>query len=355
MRSNTFPTAISVAVLILTISPTTSAQTTIWGLQPGDNFRIQTTVERQNTLQIDQTDKSVRKTTDRLIFEYRVLRVLPGEDLSIQVRVIQAVRHTGEADDDADHADAGAIQQLPGLRKIVVIATVDPDGLIRELSAYDNAINQLLESHQSGDQLLDQSVSEEVFTSWISYPFWLPAAGAKSEHSHDLSLGLLGQLRTTVTCQTGQPERAFAQVTITGDARHIAPTSVGRKLTNAPVAFTNIQAKIDSFGGQGTVAVPAVETDSITEPEEEPLVDPIDEPDLEPVDEPNQEQNAATATKRPLFEGLTLELSCSGQATLQVGDSQRTLQFQQQQKVSSKLLPGYRIGRRPPDRLFIRP
>lgn len=331
MRSHPFFIAVPMATLMLAFSATTApAQTTIWGLQPGDSFRTQTIVERKNTLQLGEADESVQKTTDTFTFEYRVLKVLSGGNVSIQVRVIQANRETGA------ETDVASTQQLPALRKIVVIATVDPDGVIQDLAEYDNAISELLDSHQSGHQLINQSVSREVFTSWISYPFWMPAATAKSEHSHQLSLGLLGQLKTTVTCEAGQPETGleFTKVTITGVSPDIAPTSVGREPAGT-VFFTNVQAKMDSFRGQGTVSVPTAEAVDIAAP----------------VDEPDQ----PTAAKRPLFEDMTLELSCSGEATLHVADSIRTLRFQHQQKITSQLLPGYRLGRRSRYPLFIRP
>lgn len=334
MHSHTFQKAMPVAVLILAISTATYAQTPIWGLQPGDSFRVQTIIERQNTIRLDEAKESIRKTTDTITFEYRVLRLLPGGNLSIQIRVIQANRKTG--DDDA--LDKAATQQLPGLNKIAVIATVDPDGVFQDLAEYDGAINQLLETHPSGRQLMDQSVSKKVFTSWISTPFWLPAPGTKgatAQHNHNISLGLLGQLEITTTCKTEPSEQLFAKATISSDSQHVPPTTAGRKPTDATVVFTNVNAQIDLFRGQGTVAVPAKESDNIA--------DPVDEPD------------SATPAKRPVFEALTLDVAYSGEATLQIADSQRTLRFRQQQTVSSRLLPGHRIGQRSRYPLFIRP
>ena len=42
-----------IAILATGVSAATFAQVTVWGLQPGDSFRVQTIVERQNTVQLD--------------------------------------------------------------------------------------------------------------------------------------------------------------------------------------------------------------------------------------------------------------------------------------------------------------
>lgn len=335
MRVHAYLKVISAALLTITISTTTYAQTPIWGLQPGDSFRVQTIVDRQNTIQLGEAKESVQNNIDTITFEYRVLRILPGGNVSIQIRVVQAER---KIDNDSEQTST---RQLPALNKISVIATVDPDGVIQELAEYDSAINRLLETHQSGRQLMDQSVSQQVFISWISYPFWLPAPeaneeadeGAKTQHRHDISLGLLGQLRTTVTCQTGPPGQQFAKATISGESRHVPPTTVGRKPTDTRVVFTNVTAQIDFFGGQGTIAVPTTKGSGIT--------NLVDEPD--------------TAAKRPPFEQLTLNVACSGEATFTIADNQRPLRFQQRQNVSVTLLPGYRIGQRSRYPLFLQP
>jgi hypothetical protein len=321
-----------IAILATGVSAATFAQVTVWGLQPGDSFRVQTVVERQNTVQLDETPESVQKSTDTFTFEYQVIRLLPGGNLSIQVRLTQADRVM----DDGLHS--ATKQQLPSLRKVTVIATVDPDGEFTELSNIEGALNQLLESHQSGRQLIGQSVSQEVFSSWISHPFWLttpPKAEARWERMHEVSLGLLGHLRTIATCKAGTLGAKFTDVSISGDSRHIPLDEVSLESTPAPLRFTNVQVKMDSFGGKGSVAVAA-------EPQ-----DPVDAADPEP--------DLETPEKRPPFEELSLEFSCSGNASLQVGDSKRTFRFRQQQKLTSKLLPGYRIGLRSRYPLFIRP
>lgn len=314
-----------IALTFLSLSSSSNAQSTVWGLQRRDAFRVQTTIERQTTLQTDETTESTTNVTDIFTLEYQVQRVLPDSAAVIQVRVIRAERKV-DGEVDKKHGS-----QLALLSNLSVVVVVDPTGVVRTVSGHTNELNRALEAHQSSRELIGECITESVFRSWISHPFWVTGPPQEAEKSdpwervHKLSLGPLGSMQTIATCAAGETEDGITNVVISGDTRYV-PANGDDRNAGGTIQFSNGSAKMESFSGTGQFAAPIEPLDDLAE-ETEP------ETDVEPPE------------KRPLFENLSLAFSYSGTATITLAGMERRLKFRQQQKHSSKLLPGHRIGR----------
>lgn len=310
------------------VSSTAQAQQT---LQRGDSFRIQSSIQRQTTVEVAKTAPTMTDVTDSLVIEYRVSEASPTGDLVLQARVVQADRVVTGESGAVDH------RQLPSLKNLTVNLLVEGPGGNISVSGHQNVLHRLLESHQSGRELIRQSVTEDVFKSWISQPFWIMApqdgldAVVEWDHVQDLSLGLFGRLRTTATCKLGNTAEGLTEVVISGNTSYRPnPAGSGDNAT-AQLQFVDASAKMESFEGTGHFL-----SSSSTD-----------------------EQKAAALSEanggRPWFEDLSLKLSCSGTATAQTGKTERAVKFEMQQTQILKLLPGYRIGRRSSFQMLIEP
>lgn len=316
------------ALAMTWVSSTAPAQQT---LQRGDSFRIQSTIQRQTTVELAETAPTVSDVTDTFVIEYRVSEARPTGDMILQARVVKA--------DRVVKGESGAVdqRQLPSLKNLTVNLLVEGAGGAITVSGHQNVLHRLLESHQSGRELISQSVTEDVFKSWVSQPFWImaPQDGLDPEvewdQIQDISLGLFGRLRTTATCKLGSTDAGITEVVISGNTSYRPGPAGSGDNSSAQLRFVNVTAKMDSFEGTGHFA-PSSSTDA----ERETL---LSEPD----------------GGKPWFKDLSLKLSCSGTATAQTGKSERAVKFEMRQTQTMNLLPGYRIGRGSRFQMLIEP
>ena len=319
------------AMTVLLLPSSVPAQTTVWGLQRNDRFSVETVIERETTVQLGEGPQSVSTSRDSLVFEYIVVDILRGGDIAVQVRVTRADR---DPDGQSGAAGNSLARQLALLRNLKVTLVIDADGVVKSVPDYRESLSRLADANQSGRQLASDSIPEEVVATWFGHPFWMTLPQGKRENGtrweriHQTSLGQLGALRTVATCAVDSVEdAAMTGITVSGDSRYLTPDSADDDTADL-LNFVGAKAAMESFSGTGSIIV----TDN-SEDDEQPV----------------------TEKKRPQFEKLSLEFSCSGTATVRSGGTETTLRFQQQQKQSSRLLPGYRIGRQPDLRIFNQP
>lgn len=318
------------------------AQETLWGMRRGDFFRVQTTVDRQTTVQLNDNDDVTTQITDTFTFEYRVRDVLASGDAAFQVRVVAGDRQVDGKTDGSTRRKARLLKALN------VLVTVDPTGVVTKVLDHQNALRRMLDTHQANHDFVVEGITQDVFRSWISHPFFVAGSletiqAEKSwERIHDVSLGLMGRIHTIATCEPGKTEGPLTAVKITGNPRHFPADSSIRQTPGDVLRFAETNVTVDSFDGAAHVALPQESpADSESKSKNTPALNPAKKP-------PRKKQ-------RPLFEDLTLQFSLSGEATAIVNGNEKKVAFRQQQTQTSKLLPGYRVGQDATQRLFIRP
>ncbi|MEZ6127941.1 MAG: hypothetical protein R3C59_04620 [Planctomycetaceae bacterium] len=320
-----------------------AAQTTVWGLQRHDHFSVETVIERQTTLQLGESPAVTSNLKDNLSFEYTVDNILAGGDVAIQVEVRQASRRTEEPNPSTTSSEA---RQMALLNKVVVVMIVDQDGIVKGVPGFREALGQLADIEQTSRTVINESVNQGVFASWIGQPFWAtipdekPEVGGQWERLFEVSLGQLGVLKTIATCEIEDIGDTTTSVKITGNSRHVAPPPTRTNGSIAPLLLTDVAAAMDEFSGTAQIHMAG---DAVAD---------VGAQDLPDADDPLQ---LRAPRKRPPFQSVSLSFECSGEAVVTSGGIRRKLRFQQQQKQTTRLLPGYRIGRQPGLRIFDSP
>ena len=297
-----------------------SAQETIWGLSPGNTFTIETTIERQTTMQINGGREATSKVTEQLQMEYVVNSIRPT-GIVFEVNVVKANRSGSK---EPEVTESSPNDQLESLKNFSAFILVAPDGVVTNIARRLDSLRLLAGPEPLGMDLLATACSEKVMISWLSYPFWMtpttekPEQGTEWQRADELSLGLMGSLRTMVTCTVDMVDGQRIDLKISGDGRHVA--EVTNDKSENLLQFANVEAAVESFSGAGQMVLPEV---SVIKPED---------------GEPEE--------LRPWFENLTLEWQIKGKATVTSASSEREVSFRQTRKQTSRLLPGYRVGTR---------
>ncbi|HIE98649.1 MAG TPA: hypothetical protein EYG03_28705 [Planctomycetes bacterium] len=298
-----------------------SAQSTVWGLQRDDRFSVKTTIDRETVIQLADNAPVTSTSEDQLELEYKVWRATPVETV-VQVRVVGFVR-IGKSGDA--FTDSMFDQRLKLLERIPIRIDVDTNGVVTNMEGYRESLEQFAGPDQNMLKLLLEACPQQSFQSWIGRPFWMTPTdnddedGKSWERIDQLSLGLMGGLRTVATCRIDSQENNSAKIAISGTARQIAPPPLDRNASPRSVSFTDVKVTAESFRGEGRMLLP------------EQTVD----------DDPNP------VKLRPWFAGLTLNWSITGEATVKSGGRSQKVTFEHRQKQTSELQPNVQMGRLP--------
>lgn len=313
---------LTVAAIVVTVGTLpVAAQSSVWELQPPDRFSVETTIDRETTVQIDSGKEYTSTTKEKVGISYRVLRRLTT-GISIQVDVTSVVRVGSSGQPSQDKLADQRLRELENFSGVLLVAA---DGTVTNVPGRRESLRQLAGSDPLGMDVLSASCPEPVFISWFGHPFWMTApaekreAGSSWDRVDEISLGLMGRLRTIATCEIDEVIDGTAVVKISGSSRQVPNVDIGAAGTGELLRFQDLQATVDEFGGTGRMVLP------LTQPTE-------------------KEKVGTAQTRRPWFESLTLEYKLSGQATIVSGGKESKLSFRQTRKEVSRLLE-YRIGR----------
>jgi len=306
-------------------------QQALWGLHTGNQFTVETTVERATTLQIDGGAQITTNVKELIELVYTVNNVRPT-GIVFEIRIAKAIR-LGKSGREA--SDNTADQQLESLKAFSAFILVAPNGVVTNISRRFDSLRQLADSDPLSLDLLSGICTDNVMTSWFGYPFWMSAPEDKRQEAaewqqlDELSLGLMGSCRTIVTCTIESVEDQQLGVKIAGTSRHI-PYLAAANDSSTLLKFNNVEATVERFEGSGKMIVPKPAAGKPTEDDRNEL--------------------------RPWFENLTLEWLITGKATVAATAQEKVLTFRQTRKQTSRLLPDYSVGQRrlvPTDELFM--
>lgn len=318
---------------------TAAAQIPWWGLQRQDRFSIETVIQRETSLKLDDSRAQVYSTQDTLVLEYQVQNELPGGDLAIRVSV-----KTAERDSDAAVASDGVSRQMGLLRDLAVVIVVDPDGNIKSIPGFREALNKLADIHGASRSILNSSVSQDVFAAWLNQPFQVTGirgeweVGSEAQFLHQLTLGPWGAIRTVGTAKVESIDEGMASLQITGNARHVPPTAPADNGPAAPIRVSDVKVQIEEFSGSARAIPRNLKADN------------AEDADATPQDD--RPEAAQPVRERPPFESSTLTILCSGDARVSSGGTEQQLHFEHRQIQTSRLLPNHRIGVQPELRIF---
>ena len=297
------------------------AQSSVWGLRSGDRFSVKTTIDRETEIQLSDSAPVTSTSKEQLEVEYLVWQATPVET-RLQVRVVSFVRIGSSGD---AFTDSMFDQRLKLLERVPIMISVDPNGVVTNLSGYRESLKQFAGPDGKMLQLLQEAWPQQSFESWIGRPFWMTQPGDDQEDREtweridQLSLGLMGGLRTVATCRIDSQEDGFAKVVVSGSARRVAPSPPDSAASPRSVSFTEVKATTESFSGEGRMRLP----------------------------EQANDDDSVPARLRPWFTSLVLNWSITGEATVESAGRTQKVTFRHQQKQSSQLQPNFQMGRPP--------
>ncbi|MEQ9410210.1 MAG: DUF6263 family protein [Fuerstiella sp.] len=312
------------AAIGLFTADTALPQTTVWGLAATDRFSVETVTVKETTLTLGDREPETSTTSETSVLQYSVISALPTEML-LQVRVTDSERRS---DTPSNRSPAQFLSQNQRLTRLPVALLLDARGVVQSVHQYDEMLQYLAGTSERSARLLKQTVDEKAFVSSIVFPFWLTPpeekrdVGTSWERQHDLSLGLLGSIRTIMTFEVTEADDNNLKVSVTGNSRHLPPapgTEPARILS-----FDQVSVALTSFEGTARLVFP----------------DPL-------AAEESETQAAEHDGRRPWFDEMQLEWKISGSTVVRSGDSATPLSFQQTLKQRSRLLPGYSVRQRP--------
>jgi hypothetical protein len=302
---------------------------TVWGLLPASQFEVELTSNRQSSVQIDDHPPFQKTTIDQLNLRYQLLQVSPTGDGVFGVRLVRAVR---QRDPDSDLEVAAAEHQIGQLQGAQFETKVGADGITEGLFGHRRLLNSLAGLDQSAAQVLQDSCSEDVIRSWLSYPFWMAGDARPVEQAltwdriDHRSLGLMGSIRTAVTLTVKEVDGNTAQVLIEGRPRFVPAVVLPDAAAGAvqTMRFSDVVVSGESFTGTGTMQLAA---DSAT-------------PD-----------DTSSPAPFPAFQKLNLKISYAGTASIESGNTRSKVAFQQAETITARLV-GFRPPRPLSDPLF---
>lgn len=318
---NCLPHLIAVVCVFSISVNAASAQSSVWGLRSGDRFSVKTTIDRETEIQLSDSAPVTSTSKEELEAEYLVWQATPVET-RMQVRVASFVRIGSSGD---AFTDSMFDQRLKLLERVPIMISVDPNGVVTQLSGYRESLKQFAGPDRKMLHLLQEAWPQPSFESWIGRPFWMTQPGDDHEDREtweridQLSLGLMGGLRTVATCHIDSQEDGFANVVVSGSARNVAPSPPDSAASPRSVSFADMKITTKSFSGEGRMWRP---------------------------DQANDDDSVPTGL-RPWFTSLVLNWSVNGEATVKSAGRTKHVTFRHQQKQSSQLQPNFQMGRRP--------
>lgn len=340
MRSPLQSVMLAGTVWLLAVNTTPChAQQTIWGLFYRNYFTVETTIDRTTTVTIDDGVPLVNKSREVLQIRYDVRRLRPTEVMLLAT--IQKCRRVPLPDTDdpsgngnvtpqdaagGQDTNANASAERPQtsrLEKLAFEIHISPDGGINDIKIPAEFYRQLDATRLSSQSVLQSALTEATISSWLARPFWMVTAPGSYEPEHEwqqideVSMGLLGQIRTLVNCTITDVEEQTAAVSITGKSRHISPVRLDGD--RGQIAFADLDVTAAEFDGE---AVMIRQSDEIDERTQRPV-------------------------ERPWFESMTLRWNVEGSTVAKTQNGGRRIVFQQQRTESSRLLPDFYLGNLP--------
>lgn len=284
---------------------------TLWGLQPGDAFRVETTVE--SVTRIGETTAALKQTqVDRYVTMYRIDGQQNGRML-ISARILEATTGTQSAEQQQQRV-AESISRVP------IEIEVDRDGHVTVIDGVEQLYVLAGTSEGNAATRLPAIVSPAAVESWVAAPFLLvpgtipdvDVEGADEavewERMFEISLGPFGQVRSTLLMNVEPPLTGERQVNVKVNGRHV-PIVVG---TDA-----------DRKGRMQIAAEDVQVTDTAAS-----AVLKISEAG----DSDTEEQ------RRPWLETFTLEMQISGVAVFKANEFDQRIPFSISREQSVRLL-----------------
>ena len=313
------------SLLMFNLSLVANAASPLWDLRPGDSFVVDLMTVRVTSIVVDESEPMRARTTERLELEYRVESVTTAGILSMRIRIRRALR---AADPDQPQLSLLADQRLNLLENVELMMEVAPDGLVERLTAGDRTamINSFTGLNSTTTVLLEECCSDETVRAWFARPLWFfkRFKDLRSDESWDradvISLGALGSLKANVRIQPSEvPANQNAGenrlLTLTGSGR-FSPSPLLRQSAesdvSSPIQFLSADAVLDEYSGSALLS-------SSAPPDSRGLV------------------------RRPLFESLELNLRLHGSCRAEIGDTERLIEFRQQQ-MQTWSLRSWRMG-----------
>lgn len=302
------------------------AQKTVWGLFYRNYFSVETTIDRTTTITIDDGAPVVTSSREVVLVRYEVRRLRPTEvtldAIIVKCRRVPLTTPLGAAStaETTDETDDPATRNLENLRFEI---RVSPDGGLNGIQVPPEMARQLDGGSQSAQSILRSTLPEATIASWLARPFWMTveddkfAAEAEWQQIDEVSLGLMGQIRTLVTCRIDDIAEQKATVTITGKSRHITPARFSR--SSGTLAFQDVKMESSEFAG---TAVMIRRGEIIDERTEQPR-------------------------QRPWLESMKLNWTVKGTAVASVNGSEKAVAFSQKRTESARILPDFYVGDQP--------
>ena len=304
------------AVVLSVLAPSLAAQPSAWGLRSGDLFVVDMVFSRRTEIQLGDREPQETSATDLIQVEYLVRDFDPVGDLTVEARIVKSLRAGQEA---TQNPALDASQQLQLLQGTAVTIRVSPDGVVDAVVPRDlqTLVNQLSGLNTETAAVLSDLLSPPVIASMLGRPFWFVAPEVQGEEQSKwaredtLSLGLMGQLKASVQCES-DGEGVIREVRCTGDARFVPRVSTERD-GRIGVQLTAKDVRVTRFEGNGVMNT----------------------------DQAGRKEQSAY---RPYFDSLELTVDFEGEAEIQTPDATIPLKFQQSQQMRMKL-SSWRTGR----------
>lgn len=200
---------------------------TPWGLQPGDAFRVETTV--QSVTRIGEAAATVQQTqVDRYVTMYRIDGQQNGRML-ISARILEATTETQAAEQQQQRV-AESISRVP------IELEVDRDGHVTVIDGVEQLYVLAGTSEGNAATRLPAIVSPAAVESWVAAPFLLVPGTIPNDEANDeaikwerlfeVSLGPFGQVRSTLSMNVERPLSGERQVNVKVSGRHV-PMALG--------------------------------------------------------------------------------------------------------------------------------
>ena len=320
--TETWLQATAAVIVILVPFTIVSAADTLWGLQVGDLFSVETTIETRTTLTLGEAEPQTDHSTARFVIQYRIDAVRP-ESTVARVTITEADHVSGGDEDDATERHS-AIR----LTKIPILVTLDANGVVSNVVGVDAVFEQLSNADERSMKRLRHVLTEDSIATWIATPFWVTPPTAKADTTEksaswqrigDTTLGLFGKVRSILTFESKDTSEVDQKLVVSANMRHL--TSAASADTNARLRVSDIRADVTDFSGHA----------QLKREQELAISDKADESPL-----PN-------ISRRPWFESLSLQWTVEGGAKISSQSDFHNLKFRQTRSQTSKLLPGYQM------------
>ena len=306
-------------------APSAMAQP-VWDLQAGDRFSVETVIERETTVQLDESQPNTVSSKERFVLHYRMQGIRATQAV-FEVKFVSCELLDSGPDGHAADGSGSASEKLKGISFVIRVA---PDGVVDPVTDFDGILRSLSGVDERAEKSLRRLFSEQAFRTFVSLPFWVARPATESNEGPDkwervaeTSLGPFGAMRHLVTIS----EDGEKDLRIVAEHRHI-PGS-GSSL-NEDLQFDEVSAGISEFSGSATLAGPADAVDGQNPDDKE---GPDDEEAREP-------QIVARGGSAPPFEQIRLEMTIDGESALTIGSRQRVVSFSQKHRQTCRLLPG---------------